>query len=241
MKVGITGAGGNVGSTLVKGLAAKYDLTLYDIKAITQTYGHDFIKINFAEKNDLKDIFNGLDSIVHLAGDPRPDASTQSTLMNNFLATSLVFEGAKQAGVKKIVFASSNFYHQGDIADYMRGRLQQRITLDREPTPQCLYAKSKVFAENIGLHLSHLGMQFIALRIGWTVPQDNPALYGGNYMRAVFCSHRDLIQAFGRALQIDTSFLTAFAVSDNDDGVFDLAESKETLGFYPQDNSGNIP
>jgi hypothetical protein len=56
-------------------------------------------------------------------------------------------------------------------------------------------------------------------------------------MRAVFCSHRDLIQAFTKAVQIDTDFLVAYAVSENSRGVFDLAVTKKKLGFYPQDNA----
>jgi hypothetical protein len=80
-------------------------------------------------------------------------------------------------------------------------------------------------------------MQFVALRIGWTVPQDNPALYGGDYMRAVFCSKRDLVQAFDKALGIETSFMAAFATSNNTHNVFDLAETEKLLGFKPLDNA----
>jgi hypothetical protein len=69
------------------------------------------------------------------------------------------------------------------------------------------------------------------------VPQDNPALYGGDYMRAVFCSHRDLVQAFTRAIEIDTDYLVAFAVSNNTHNVFDMRETRKKLGFSPQDNA----
>ena len=33
----------------------------------------------------------------------------------------------------------------------------------------CAYTGSKVFGENLGRYLSHLGIKFAALRIGWTV------------------------------------------------------------------------
>ena len=172
-----------------------------------------------------------------MAGNPRPDAPRESTIRNNFIATSFVFEEAKNAKVEKIVFASSNFYHQGAIMDILEGKRNKLITLDEPPTPMCAYADSKVFGENLGKHLSHLGIKFAALRIGWTVPQDNPAVYGGNYMKAVFCSKRDLAQAFEKALNTDRNFTAAFAVSNNDDNVFDLSETRRILGFNPQDNS----
>jgi nucleoside-diphosphate-sugar epimerase len=94
-----------------------------------------------------------------------------------------------------------------------------------------------MFGESLGRHLSHFGIQFVALRIGWSVPEDNPALYGSDYMRAVFCSQRDLVQAFIRAIEIDVDYLVAFAVSNNSQGVFDLTETKKKLGFNPQDNA----
>ncbi|MFH0838772.1 MAG: NAD(P)-dependent oxidoreductase [Candidatus Omnitrophota bacterium] len=236
-KVGITGAAGNIGTTLQKGLHEKYDLTLYDIKDIKKQGSGKFIKIDFAEQKDLEGVFDGLDALIHLAGDPRPNAPEHLTIRNNFIATSYVFEEARRCGVKKIVFASSNFYHQGSITEALQGTLGRRITLDMPPTPLCLYGESKVFGETIGRHISYLGVQFVALRIGWTVPEDNPASYGGDYMRAIFLSHRDLIQAFTKALEIDTDFLAAFAVSNNSTNVFDLAETKKKLGFSPQDNA----
>ena len=235
--VGITGAAGNIGTTLRKGLSGQYRLRLYDIREVRHTDEEEWIKVDSANPKELEGVFNGLDALIHLAGDPRPNAPSESTLRNNFRATSYVFEEARRAGVKKIVFASSNFYHEGSIGTALRGRSKQLITLGMQPTPDCLYGQSKVFGENVGLHLSYLGVQFVALRIGWTVPEDNPRLYGGDYMRAMFCSKRDLVQAFVRAVEVDASFLTAFVISDNGRKVFDLRETKEKLGFSPQDDA----
>ncbi len=238
-KVGITGAAGNVGTTLRRGLAPTYDLTLYDLKPLSTAGSAGPVQVDFAEREQVAGIFDGLDALVHLAGDPRPDAPRRSIIRNNFLATSLVFEEARRAGVKKIVFASSNFYHQGDISRILAEKSGELITLDHPATPRCPYGESKVYGENIGRHLACFGVRFAALRIGWTVPQDNPALYGGPYMRAVFCSHRDLVAAFGRALEIERDFLVAFAVSNNRRPVFDLDQSNRELGMVPLDDAEN--
>ena len=238
-KIGITGAAGNIGTTLKEGLCAEYALTLYDIRETGQPKNGKFVKVDCGDQKGLAGVFDGLDALIHLAGNPRPDALPSATLRNNFVATSYVFEEARKAGVKRIVFASSNFYHQGSIMEALEGKSRRLITLDTPPTPRCLYADSKVFAENVGRHLVHLGMQFVALRIGWTVPEDNPEPYAGDYMRAVFCSKRDLTEAFRRALEVKTDFMAAFAVSNNSRGVFDLGETKKKLGFVPQDNAEN--
>jgi nucleoside-diphosphate-sugar epimerase len=235
-KVGITGAAGNIGTTLVKGLADHYELRLFDLQ---ENQAQGIVRLDCGDRKDLAGRFAGLDVLIHLAGDPRPNAPRQSTLRNNFAATSYTFEEARLAGVRKVVFASSNFYHEGDIGAALHSSSGVLITLDKTPTPQCLYGESKVFGENIGRHLSHFGVQFVALRIGWTVPQDNPSLYDSPYMRAVFCSHRDLVQAFTRAIEVNSDFLVAFAVSANSRGVFDLGATEKHLGFVPVDDALN--
>jgi hypothetical protein len=60
-----------------------------------------------------------------------------------------------------------------------------------------------------------------------------------DYMRAMFLSHRDCVEAHRRALDVDTKFMLAYAVSNNDRRVFDLTDTIETLGFTPQDNAEN--
>ena len=72
-------------------------------------------------------------------------------------------------------------------------------------------------------------MSFIGLRIGWTVPVDTPVPYDSPYMRAMFCSKRDLLQAFEKAIEVNSSYLIGFAISNNDDRVFDLEETKQKL------------
>ncbi len=239
MNVGITGSGGNIGSTLQKGLGGKYTLSLFDIREGAPLVEAKFRKIDFAERGQLKGAFEGLDALIHLAGNPSPGAPRSVTYRNNFCATSYVFEEARDAGVKKIVYASSNFYHELAISEYLQGISRRKITLDMPPSPLSLYGESKVFGESLGRHLAYLGMQFVALRIGWTVPDDSPARYDGPYMRAVFCSKRDLVQAFDRALQVQATFLPAFVTSDNSENVFDLAETRKRLGFSPLDNSAS--
>lgn len=236
-KVGLTGAAGTIGGILRKGLASTCDLALFDRVPVGSPGGQRAVVVDFGEPAQVRGAFEGLDALIHLAGDPRPNAPRQATLRNNFVAASLVFEEARRAQVGKVVFASSNFYHQGDLEAALRGKSPALIALDRAPTPRCLYGESKVFGEHVGRHLSHLGVQFVALRIGWAVPEDDPTAYDGAYMRAVFCSHRDLVSAFSRALAVDVGFLAAFAVSANSRGVFDLTETREKLGFHPQDDA----
>lgn len=239
LKVGVTGAGGVIGSALVAGLRARFDLKLFDLHVPQEKSGLPWQQLDCAQAESLPGAFDGLDAIIHLAGNPSPAAQQADTLRNNFLATSLVFEASRIAGVKKVVFASSNFYHQRDISLALRNAGRKRITLDACATPDCTYAQSKVFGENLGRHYAYLGLQCVALRIGWTVASDTPVPYDSAYMRAMFCSKRDLVQAFDKALASRADFLTAFAISNNRTRVFDLDQTQEQLGFEPQDDSAS--
>ncbi len=238
-KVGITGATGNIGSTLQQGLHQNYDLVLYDVRKGHILPDLKFVKADLSDPDEINGIFDGLDALIHLAGNPHPNARPAETYQHNFRATSFVFEEALRAGVKKIVYASSNFYHEVAIGEKLSQPAAPLITLDSPPSPISLYGQSKVYGENLGRHLSYRGMSFVALRIGWSIPQDDPSLYGGDYMRAVFCSKKDLVQAFTKGIEIETDFLAAFAVSDNSRAVFDLTGTKNQLGFIPEDNAEN--
>ena len=58
-----------------------------------------------------------------------------------------------------------------------------------------------------------------------------------SYVRAMFLSRRDCVEVFKRAIEVDTEYLVTYAISDNDDRIFDMRETMEKLAFYPQDNS----
>ena len=59
------------------------------------------------------------------------------------------------------------------------------------------------------------------------------------YVQAMFISKRDMVQAVTLALKIDKDFLLAYAISNNDSRIFDLAETNTQLGFNPMDNSAD--
>jgi len=251
VNVGITGASGHIGTTLVEGLPGHYKFTLfYNRREIRSELArkHKTVKADFSKAKQVQGMFDGLDAVIHLAADPMTEASWESILHNNIIATYNVFEEARRAGVLKIVFASTNHTQH----DYIG---KTPLTLDRffvpttgfvklndPPAPDSYYGISKLFGENMGWYYSRRhGIQFISLRIGSTFPQDDPSIWKGtereDHVRAIFLSKRDCVQAFARALEVKADFLLAYAISNNDRRYFDLTETKENLGFYPKDNA----
>ena len=55
--------------------------------------------------------------------------------------------------------------------------------------------------------------------------------------RAMFLSERDCVEAFTKALEVNVDYLVAYAISNNKERIFDLAETKKKLGFHPKDRA----
>ena len=167
---------------------------------------------------------------------------------NNIEATFNVYNEVKNAGVKKIIFASTNHTQHGDTLlttpETLDLKKNKILSLENNTNPDSLYAVSKLFGEDLGKYFSEQHkIKFIGLRIGWIVKGDDPTIMCGtpseDYLRSMYLSHRDCIQAFERALESSRDFLIAYAISNNSTKVFDLKETSRTLNFYPEDDSEN--
>ena len=244
MKIGITGAEGTIGSVLRKGLSNKYKIISFTL----QTQDFESVQIDLSNNNEIKGKFEGLDALIHLAADPRPEASWESVKKNNLEATYNVYNEVKNAGVKKIIFASTNHTQHGDTLlstpETLDLKKNKILSLENNTNPDSLYAVSKLFGEDLGKYFSEQHkIKFIGLRIGWIVKGDDPTIMCGtpseDYLRSMYLSHRDCIQAFERALESSKDFLIAYAISNNSTKVFDLKETSRALNFYPEDDSEN--
>jgi nucleoside-diphosphate-sugar epimerase len=147
-KVGITGAAGHIGSTIVEGLKDKYAFTLFDIREIPTESRHGFrsVMVDLSRAMDTGGIFEGLDAVIHLAANPSPNAPWESVLLNNIVATYNVYEEARRSGIGRIVFASSNHVQHGHVMgenplteDPLRISKYCPIKLSDPPAPDSLY------------------------------------------------------------------------------------------------------
>ena len=242
MKIGITGAEGTIGSVLRKGLSNKYKINSFTLK----TQDFESIQMDLSNNNEIKGKFEDLDVLIHLAADPRPEASWESVKKNNIEATFNVYNEVKNAGVRKIIFASTNHTQHGDTLlttpetlDLQKTKI---LSLENNTNPDSLYAVSKLFGEDLGKYYSEkYNISFIGLRIGWIVKEDDPTVKCGtsseDYLRSMYLSHRDCMQVFEKALETNLNYVIAYAISNNSKKVFDIKETSEKLNFYPEDNS----
>src|SRR5262245_30094345 len=102
----ITGATGNLGGKLRRHLSGRFTLRLTDLDA----RGDPEVTPADLSRWDASwtRLFEGADAAVHLAGCPLAHARWEELVAPNLDGLVNVFEAAVRAGVKRLIFASSN-------------------------------------------------------------------------------------------------------------------------------------
>jgi nucleoside-diphosphate-sugar epimerase len=113
MKLALTGSNGKLGAVVEHELRAAG----HDVVALDQTGPRrdGFTRIDLTDAGSVFDALSGiderhhgLDGVVHLGAVPAPGLETDvATFRNNMLATFNVVHGSRKAGIRRIVFASS--------------------------------------------------------------------------------------------------------------------------------------
>lgn len=229
-RVLITGAGGTIGRSLAMQHAGTYDLRLH--------YHHmpddldstiDAVAADITSLEDTLPIASGIDTIWHLAGDPRVPASWESVYTKNILGVRNVLEAAKEAGVRRVVFASTNHV----MGKYDR-HSEWPVYNDKPQRPDSFYGASKAFGETLGRYYhDEWGLEFIALRIGWFRPTPDMTSDVG---RAMWLSPRDCAHAFHCATETAVTHGVFYAISDNPNRRWDLTDAMLKMGYRPQDD-----
>ncbi len=112
-KVGITGANGFVGKNLEKFFANKFDVECFSrSKNINQLPKSKFS--NFYLDESIKQLdLNGLDAIIHLAGDNsfKKNTSVKDFEERNLTSNLWLLERSAECGVKRFIYLSSIKVH----------------------------------------------------------------------------------------------------------------------------------
>ncbi len=231
-RVLITGANGTIGRTLTEHLGNDYDLRLHMRSAPDHDPGHEVMTADITVFDQARPLMDGIDTVLHLAADPAVPASWESAHQNNIVGTYTVLEAARQAGVRRIVFASTNHV----MGMYDRNA-EWPVYCDLPVRPDSYYGVSKAFGENLGrYYYDEWGLEFIALRIGWFVAEPPSVEHGGEVGRAMWLSPRDCAQVFRRATEADVPFGIFYAISANPDRRWDITDTIVKLGYRPQDS-----
>ena len=240
----VTGLSGLIGSALRRHLAGgAYELRGLNRRAVPGVSCH---RADIADLAAIEPAFAGVDVVVHLAaavGAP----PFEDVLRGNVVGTYNVFEAARRAGVKRVVFASSGSGVSGceqepRFAALVAGRYAEvpsvpMLTHESPLHPSGIYGASKVWGEALGRHYADAhGLSVICVRIGRVKREDRP---GAPREFAVWCSQRDIARFLERCIAAPPTvrFDTFFATSANRWGYRDLTHAREVLGWEPLDRA----
>lgn len=223
----LTGAAGGLGRVLRARLKAYCRaLRLSDIADLgAAADGEELAPARLEDRDAVRRIVEGASAIVHLGG-ISVEAPFEPILQANIVGAYNLYEAARQHGVRRIVFASSNhvtgFYRQDEVIDA------------RDPMrPDGLYGLSKAFGENLArLYFDRYGIETVCLRIGssFTEPRDRRML-------ATWMSYDDLERLVVSSLTAPVVGHTViFGASDNATTWWDNTYARH-VGYRPQDSS----
>lgn len=250
MKLLITGATGLIGGCLAQRLPelGDYELSGLDIVEPEEGSWDQFTVADCFDYDAMSPVFDGQDAVVHLAANAPVSTAWPDVLRNNIASTHNVYEASRAAGVKRLVFASSNhavgnFELDEPYASIVRGDYS---LVDEDPSeipvvdrsvqvrPDSDYGVSKVFGEATGRYYSeHFGLEVACLRIGTVNRADSPINIRS---LATWLSHRDLAQLVHLCLTRPLRFEVFYGVSDNRWRFWDIEHAREVLGYDPQDD-----
>ena len=235
-KVLVTGAAGRIGQVMRAGLKDRYDLRRMDPRTIREAEaGEEGGTGSGADLASRDAAVDGVDAVVHMAGDPEVSATWESVLEKNIHGVYCTYEACKNKGVKRVVFASTNhvtgFYEQEGVY----------ITPEMPERPDSFYGASKAFGEDLGrYYVDQFGLEVVCLRIGSFQPESAVTERGSDRILSTWLSHRDCVQLVWRSIEADVRFGIYYGISGNTRGYWDIQSARQELGYDPEDDAERL-
>lgn len=233
-KVLLTGAGGRIGTAFRAFEGSRYDLRLVDrdISQIGDAGDSEVVEANLADLDVCQQLCAGIDTVLHLAGDPSPRADFYESLLdNNIKSVYNIFRAAKDQGCRRVIFASSIQVIEGYPLD-VQAHPESPIK------PMNMYAVTKAYGEATAHYFAYAeGLSSIAVRIGGF--EGNRVIEKPDTRTlSAFVSKRDLSHLFAQCIDVeDLQFAIVHGVSDNRFKRLDLTSTRAQVGYRPQDDS----
>ncbi|RNI18275.1 NAD-dependent epimerase/dehydratase family protein [Flexivirga caeni] len=230
----ITGAGGMVAGLVRERMRRRGRVVrLVDIKPLETPAGdgEESLTGDVTDRALMARACEGVDTVIHLGGLSR-ESSWEQTSLVNITGTQVVLQAAQEAGVRRVVLASSNHavgFRRVDEAG------ADGIPADTTTRPDTFYGVSKAAIEALGsLYHSRFGMDVIVIRIGSCFPDPLPL---GPRGLGTWLSPDDAARLFEACLSAESpGYQVIWGVSDNTRRIYSLTEAR-ALGYEPQDNA----
>ncbi|MFF0969625.1 NAD-dependent epimerase/dehydratase family protein [Streptomyces sp. NPDC003703] len=224
----LTGAAGGLG-TLMRELLPPYGyaLRLFDMRPVEGA--PDAVTADLADRAALREAVRGVDAIIHLAGISL-EAPFEKILRANIEGTYHLYEAAREEGVGRIVFASSNHAVGRTLVPREGDPL---IPVGTPRRPDTFYGLSKSFGEDLAqLYWDRHGLETVSVRIGSCFPEPTSVR-----MLSIWLSPADAARLFHAALTAEhVGHTVVHGSSANTRLWWDLSGAR-ALGYDPRDDS----
>lgn len=228
----VTGAAGSIGRSFIRGSLQRYELRLADrgLPEDEQLRGAgDWLCGDLAHMDFARQCVEGIEVVLHLAAIPSPRASFEQLLPANIVATYNTMQAALEAGVRRVVFAST-------IQTVYGYPEELTVTPDMAAHPVNLYGASKAWGEALCSVYSRQGMSCCAVRIGAFAHPSYVGKLGRRAMLTEFVAPDDLARLFQLIIDCeqDLGFQVFHGLSETPDKRFDDSNARELLGYKPK-------
>lgn len=246
MRVAVTGGSGKLGRSVVRRLSEDgHEVTSLDRIG---TRGQGFTEVDLRNYGQVVDVLLGLedrhagfDAVVHLAAIPAPGhAPDAATFENNMLSTYNVFQAARRAGIKKIVYASSE-----TVLGLPFDVAPPYVPVDEEypARPESTYSLVKHLEEQMAIQLTRWDpeLSITGLRFSNVMdPEDYEEFPGFDADARLrkwnlwgYIDGRDGAQAVSRALEHGSPGFEAFIIA-NADTVMSRSSASLAAEVFPE-------
>ncbi|MEX0775563.1 MAG: NAD(P)-dependent oxidoreductase [Phycisphaeraceae bacterium] len=244
----LTGSAGAIGRVIGPALATRgYHVRGFDTQARPcESRGASLAGINLdtrigdiTDAATVLDAMQGIDTLIHLAAEPNDADFITRLLPANVVGLFNVMDAARQAGVRRIVLASSMQVVSGH-------RLRTRtapLRIEDGPAPTNHYALTKVWAESMGEMYARVHrLSVIAVRLGWFVRnRQEAARVEQHQAHDHTLSHDDAVRFFARCVESDApapgECAVLFALSRaRGTPPCDLEPAQRIIGYIPHDS-----
>jgi nucleoside-diphosphate-sugar epimerase len=246
--VAVTGAAGKLGRAVVSHLVAHgWDVLSIDRVRPEATVG-EFVAVDLTDYGQVLEVLTGwvdehrrpLAALVHLAAVPAPGLMPNAaTFANNATATWNVFSAARTAGIRNVVWASSE-----TVLGLPFDVPPPYLPVDEEypPRPESTYSMVKVLEEEMAGHfcrwdpeLKMIGLRFSNVMdpedyLAFPGYDDDPKLRHWNLW--AYIDARDGAQAVRRALDHQATGRDVFIIA-NADTVMSRSSAELAAEVYP--------
>ncbi len=250
-KVLITGVSGLVGSAAYLYLSQWPDrYTLYGLGRRTLSERildqrtidlpeERFSVCDIADIEGVRRAVAGMDAVVHMAADPA-GRGWESLRDNNLIGAYNTYEACREAGVSRVISASTIQVSHGDTEEEPYRSLVEgvadsvfedlvKVSPATPAQPRNLYAASKVWGESLAR------VSCLCIRIGWVTGEDQARNGRGD----IWCSQRDIAELIKCCIDADDDvrFDIFYGMSDNRRRWVDIENARQRVGYIAQDRA----